>query len=221
MPHSTSDLQAIIAERDFYKKILDALPAVVHVNNLETQMVDWINGGVVQISGYEPGQIVNNPDFLKSVVVPDDLTWMAESIVKFKVMQQRSDSYLYSMRHADGTVATYQGFGVVFERDAAGRPLRNLAIDIDITHEISNYKQLKRHLEEMTKQLHQSQLKQLTKTEKQVIVYLCDGKTVKEIAGLLHRSVHTIANHKRNVYSKLGLHRTGQLVGWAKEVGLW
>ena len=124
------------------------------------------------------------------------------------------------MKNADGTVKNYHGLGVVFETDENNKPIRNLAIDIDITNEIRNYKQLKSHLNELTRKLRKTELNQITKTEQIVIKQLCKGQTIKHIASSLDRSVHTIDNHKRNVFKKLNIHKTGELILWAKDVGI-
>jgi DNA-binding CsgD family transcriptional regulator len=216
----SDDFDKLLAERDFYKRILDKVPAVIHINNLETQLVDWINQYGLSLSGYPHDQVVQNPDFLPRVVVAEDLPWMFESIEWFKKPDSNSTSYIYNMRHADGKIATYQGFGVLFDTDKNGKPLRNLAIDIDITHDIQNYLQLKRHMDEMRRKLHQSQLDNLTITERQIVTQLCRGKSIKAIATEQNRSHYTIENHKRNIFNKLGFNKTSQLVTWGNEVGL-
>jgi DNA-binding CsgD family transcriptional regulator len=216
----SEELDKLIAQRNFYKQVLDKIPAVVHINNLETQLVDWINQYGLSLSGYTHDQVVQNPDFLRGAVVAEDLPWMYESIEWFKKPDSNSTSYIYNMRHADGKVVTYQGFGVVLETDENGKPLRNLAIDIDITHDIQNFLQLKRHLDEMRRKLHQSQLDSLTITERQIVTHLCKGKSIKTIASEQNRSHYTIENHKRNIFTKLGFNKTSQLVTWGNEVGL-
>jgi PAS domain S-box-containing protein len=218
-PDNNTNIAQLIAERDFYKKILDNIPAIVHINNLDKETIEWVNQRVELMSGYKPEDIVSNRDFLPSVVVADDHQWMYDSIDIIRQLQNESTSYIYSIRHANGQVVTYQGCCVVFDKDELGKPLSNLAIDIDITHEIANYQQLKRHLDEMTRQLHRTQLDNLTKTEKQIISLLCQGKSIKAIAQAQNRSHYTIDNHKRHVFAKLGINKTSQLVKWANEVG--
>lgn len=216
---SDKEIDIIITERDFYKKILQSIPAVIHVNNLSTELVEWVNDAGERISGYTREEIVNNPNFLPNVIVEEDLEWIAESIIDYK-KDNGVSSYVYSMRNADGTLSNYHGIGVVFERDENGIPLKNLAIDIDVTHEIRNYIQLKRQFESLTKKLNSDKLDKLTKIEVEVIKNICKGKTVDEISKDLKRSYHTIDNHKRNIFKKLLINKTSQLIYFAKEVGL-
>jgi len=213
------EYEKIKAERDFYKNILDKIPAVIHVNNLQTELVEWVNDAAEKFSGYTKEQMINNPEFLNNVVVEQDLDWIQESIKDYKQLKGVY-SNIYSMKHYDSSIHTYHGLGVVFETDENNRPVKNLAIDLDITHEVRNYKQLKKHLEELTRKLRKSELEGITKMELKVIELLCQGKTIKQIACELERSVHTIDNHKRNIYRKLKLHKNQELILWAKEVGL-
>jgi DNA-binding CsgD family transcriptional regulator len=41
------------------------------------------------------------------------------------------------------------------------------------------------------------------------------GKTSKQIAGVLNLSVYTVNNHRKHICKKIGLHSTAQLVAFA------
>lgn len=51
-----------------------------------------------------------------------------------------------------------------------------------------------------------SELKNLTAREKEVLALLADGQTPKEVAGLLNISWQTVRNHIRLIYDKLHVH---------------
>lgn len=53
---------------------------------------------------------------------------------------------------------------------------------------------------------------QLTKRENEVLYYLVDGKTKKQIAEIMFLSYHTVDNHIRNIYSKLHVHTRTEAV---------
>jgi len=55
----------------------------------------------------------------------------------------------------------------------------------------------------------------LTAREKEVLKYIGQGKTSKQIATLLNLSIYTVSNHRRHICKKLGLHSTAQLVAFA------
>jgi len=60
----------------------------------------------------------------------------------------------------------------------------------------------------------------LTQREKQVLQLIASGKSNKEIAVLLDLSVNTVAVHRANLMSALGVHKTAELVLFAVRKGL-
>ena len=61
---------------------------------------------------------------------------------------------------------------------------------------------------------------QLTQREKQVLQLIAHGKSNKEIAGILNLSVNTVAVHRANLMSTLGVHKAAELVLYAVRKGL-
>jgi DNA-binding NarL/FixJ family response regulator len=61
---------------------------------------------------------------------------------------------------------------------------------------------------------------QLTEREKQVLQLIAHGKSNKEIAVMLDLSVNTVAVHRANLMSALGVHKTAELVLFAVKKGL-
>ena len=60
----------------------------------------------------------------------------------------------------------------------------------------------------------------LTQREKQVLHLIATGKSNKEIAVMLDLSVNTVAVHRANLMSALGVHKTAELVLFAVKKGL-
>ncbi len=60
----------------------------------------------------------------------------------------------------------------------------------------------------------------LTDREKQVLKLVAEGKTNKEIAGILGISVKTAMGHRANLMEKLGIHNRAELVKFALRRGI-
>lgn len=65
-----------------------------------------------------------------------------------------------------------------------------------------------------------SDFDKLTQRERQVLQYIVQGKSNKEIAATLGLSVNTVSVHRANLMQALGIHRTADLVVYAIKKGL-
>jgi len=52
----------------------------------------------------------------------------------------------------------------------------------------------------------------LTKREKEILGYICDGKSTREISEQLFISLHTVETHRRKILTKLGVKNTASMV---------
>lgn len=59
----------------------------------------------------------------------------------------------------------------------------------------------------------------LTNREREVLKLIAEGRSNKEIAGVLFVSVHTVERHRANIMSKLDLKNTAELVKYAIQKG--
>ncbi len=60
----------------------------------------------------------------------------------------------------------------------------------------------------------------LTTRELEILQFIVDGKSNKEIADLLNLSVNTVSVHRANIMDALGIHKTAELVVYAIRNGL-
>ena len=60
----------------------------------------------------------------------------------------------------------------------------------------------------------------LTSREREILQQIAEGKTNKEIAGLLDLSIYTVDAHRGRIMEKLNLHSVGELVRFAVRNGL-
>ncbi len=60
----------------------------------------------------------------------------------------------------------------------------------------------------------------LTPMERRVVRLVSLGCTVKQVAAILGRSVHTVDNHKTRAMRKLGVHNVAQLTRQAIKLGI-
>jgi two-component system response regulator NreC len=60
----------------------------------------------------------------------------------------------------------------------------------------------------------------LTPREREILQLFAEGKSPKEVASLLNLSLYTIETHRSNVFQKLNLHSTAELILYAVRKGV-
>jgi len=60
----------------------------------------------------------------------------------------------------------------------------------------------------------------LSKREFEILSYIAKGKTNKEIADILHLSVHTVETHRKHIHTKLNVSSSAELIKKALDIGL-
>jgi DNA-binding NarL/FixJ family response regulator len=60
----------------------------------------------------------------------------------------------------------------------------------------------------------------LTTREREILQLLAEGKTNKDVASLLHLSLYTVETHRSNIFQKLNLHSSAELILYAIRKGV-
>jgi len=60
----------------------------------------------------------------------------------------------------------------------------------------------------------------LTTREREVLQLLAEGKSNKEVAGVLNLSLYTVETHRSNIFQKLNLHSSAELILYAVRKGV-
>ena len=79
-------------------------------------------------------------------------------------------------------------------------------------------------LEDYMRQLQQRGLQDsydlLTEREKEILQLLAEGKSNKDVAGMLNLSINTVETHRTRIMQKLDLHSTAEIVLYAVRKGI-
>jgi DNA-binding NarL/FixJ family response regulator len=109
-----------------------------------------------------------------------------------------------------------------FAAGARGYLLKN-ALEVDLAYAIKEIAAGRTVLApglNMPAQDRGSDFDKLTQREREVLQYIVQGKSNREIAAVLHLSVNTVSVHRANLMQALGIHRTADLVVYALRHGL-
>jgi DNA-binding NarL/FixJ family response regulator len=109
-----------------------------------------------------------------------------------------------------------------FAAGARGYLLKN-ALEVDLPYAIKEVAEGRQVIAPGLKipvQEPESDFEKLTQRERQVLQFIVQGRSNREIASLLGLSVNTVAVHRANLMQALGIHRTADLVVYAIRRGL-
>jgi DNA-binding NarL/FixJ family response regulator len=65
------------------------------------------------------------------------------------------------------------------------------------------------------KKTHVAEIIKLSNCEVEIVRFIADGKTTKEIAEIKHLSFHTINSHRKNIFRKLNINNSSELIKYA------
>jgi len=216
---------------DFYKQILDHIPAIVYINTFTEQgnpysLVNiWSNRFAREFIGYSQKEIEElGFSFFMEVLHPDDL----EIITSTKVLD-------VSVAQAPGTIYTVlkrlkpkgkkeytwmYGNGVQIEAYEGGFPKTLLSAVVEITHQMHTENQLIIALKEINRLKNKMRCQSLTKREKEVLAYIANGLTDIQISEKLYISFATAKTHRNRIIKKLRVKNSACMAAFAMECGL-
>lgn len=76
------------------------------------------------------------------------------------------------------------------------------------------------HIREMQDRKVEDSYDLLTTREREVLQLFAEGKNNKDVANLLHLSLYTVETHRANIFQKLNLHSSAELVLYAIRKGV-
>ena len=117
--------------------------------------------------------------------------------------------------HSEGTVVQQ-----ALDAGARGYILKNV-VDLDLAAAIVRVAAGERVIDQtLVKAELPGERHRLTPRELQVLQLICDGLSNKDIAARLKLSANTVAVHRANIMTTLGVHKTAELVVYALQHGL-
>ncbi|GAB4526001.1 MAG: hypothetical protein OHK0046_42370 [Anaerolineae bacterium] len=126
---------ALQAQEHFMQTVLQALPSMVYIFDVQKRTNRFVSDHAVQALGYTPQEIMAaGSDFIGQRMNLDDLERLEEH---FQALRDAAPgatvSFDYQMQHKDGTWRTFSTQDMVFRRDANGEPLEILGVAQDVT----------------------------------------------------------------------------------------
>lgn len=220
--------------------IINALPCAVYILDYRTQQYLYISDGLKKLLGYTPDEYYAGGQALQRTRVhPDDLAVFAGKIFlqfldysrnmpKEDLSKTRFSLNIRVRRKDDVYIHMFQQY-VILERDETNNPILTLGIATDISahkkddslaFSVSRYDEETGFRIMSMSENTAIQNFTISSRECEVINYLIQGLSSKQIADKLYISEYTVRAHRRNILEKTGCKNTVQLSSYAISKGL-
>lgn len=225
-------------ELELYKKLLNFFQVgdyFYFIFNLNKLDFDLVSPEAEKLLGYQISEITT--PFFMEIIHPEDRPWFltfenktAEFLTSLPVekLMKYKARYDFRMKKKNGEYIRILHQVVVIQHDEKGGIIRTLGVHTDISHLKMEGKPLMSYIGldgepsylnvDVTNPFAKSE-EILSKREKEILVLLIDGKTSKEISGLLYISTQTVETHRKNMLQKSQMHSTVELVSKAIKQG--
>ena len=228
MPGNIAIVKSV--ELAFLQNILDQLPAVVYINELQIPGDPlscrnvWTNKTGLDLLGYSQEEItLMGYRFYHEIVHPDDLEVLPVTMKKIyadvsipvlvsmqRIKYKNQSDYRWSYEH-----------GVLLSTFDDGSPRQLLAVAMEITETMHSDNQLAAALKEIKRLKSNLKLSIFTPREKEILKLIAGGKTDRDISLKLFISIKTAKKHRTNIIRKADVKNTAGLVAMVMESGLY
>lgn len=211
----------LLSEIRFHKRIFNNLNIAAYIYDINKQRRIWINNNYCDIVGYTKKEIkMLGGNWYTDSFHPDDINFLQERINFFTEKRGNSYSGIYRLKHKSGRWVWCYSNCVVYHQNDKGLPTHLLGIAIDFSDNFKTIKQFNELNKENQRLKNRLKICKLTRRELEITKQITTGQTTNEIAEILNISEHTVNNHRKNIFKKLGFHNIAELVRFAVETGL-
>jgi DNA-binding CsgD family transcriptional regulator len=197
--------------------ILDKMDILIAVIEVETFRPVWVNNYAAKRLGYTSNEILNlSSDGFKSLFQPC-FQHRIENFMNRPVFVSNREPQIYmkvQTRNKEWVSMLASSAEYGRKPDGSVEYLLVMGTEIDVI-------QTSGHIpSDIEPEQSGNQIHGLSNREKSIVELIADCKTDKEIAALLHISVHTAKTHRKRIIHKLGLKNSRSLIKLITEQGL-
>jgi PAS domain S-box-containing protein len=213
-------------EIQFLRKILDTLPVLININQIEdisdpsANFSLWSNKQTLDFMGYSREEIEEMGfSYFLETMHPDDLQIIGDSLNKFQEGRNPIYGGTVRLKPKNGEYHWLLGAMAVME-SKAGLPWRIIVAVQNLEEMDDTRNQIIQLIRENLQLKNQLKFQNLSKREKQIVNLIANGHTDREIAETLTISRATVKTHRHNIIEKLQLKNKATIAQFATENGL-
>lgn len=192
-------------------------PYYFHTHSIDDMSITYMDEEACKEFGVSLGQITSlGPDFLDHVIHPEDIERVISSLREFAIRGDEHEILVYFQRIK---LKAQQAEGYNLVLTSAKLDIKNSSF-VCLSNTVDQLPALSKKISNAlnnkydTKKLAQKFLS-LTKREKEIMKLVAKGEKVKTIANKLHISQRTVEQHKKNIYKKIEVGSSAEVVAFA------
>ncbi len=213
-----------LEELNMYRSFCTSLYAVIYIVQLEPYRVLWVNDNdlVKEFTGMDAAKIIENGDVVASHLLqsPDFEESVVEVVERFKENPDVEWAGLYRIKDGEGNYNWIIYTASTMTKDENGNALTASIIAFPIEEIFNTPKTLREFQKHLQLNINKKERDRLTEKQKQILIYMAQGFSRKEIAHKMDISIYTLDDHKKAMLKKLKCKTTQELIRVAQRLGL-
>ncbi len=158
-------------------------------------------------------------DILAQIIHPDELEYNIKLLLDFAQKRDERDILTYFQRFRSTTSSIYNTYLTTANLDLERNVIK--CVTSAVTQVDLLRSQVGEHLDSIPYvEKYQNLYDLLSDREKEVIKWVCKGKSVKKIGERLFISHHTVETHKKNIFKKTTFKSNVELIQFALNFGI-
>jgi DNA-binding CsgD family transcriptional regulator len=212
-----ADLESNETTSFLTNQIFNNIHAFVFVFDFEKKVPVWINKYYETRMGYSLKDIeyLTDSDFM-ALFHPDSLKIFLDMMMNYHSRLTEEKRTVYKLKTKDQNWIEMMISSSVLKWAPNGKIKYLIGYGVEIIG-VEFHKSLSDLHELETKSLNLLILQKLSKRELEIVTYIGNCMTDKEIAEKLNLSIHTAKTHRKRIINKMGLKNTASLVKFAIE----
>lgn len=207
-------------ELEFYRSVHRKMNASIYILNLNPYTLDWVvdNEVLNDVLGLSQEDVIAQGDFIASRVLsnPDFQESVDLAVSQFQDNPDMKWTGVYRIMHEDGTLKWVTYTTKTLEKNAKGEAIKAICVAFESGNLFNTPRTLDSYIKHVKSKRYQHIKDTLTERQVEVIKGISDGKTEQEIAEFLQISIHTVKDHKLQLYKKLECANTKELYALAQ-----
>ena len=231
------NIQTYIEQAEGFARLLGASPVAFNIMNYNTLKYEYVSPGFANFFGkrFLETMKTGGPKASFGYLHPEDLLIIGQQVLptsfqslnEFTPYQKLRCNCTYNCRgrKVDGSFGDFVQTSVILELNEVGAPIidfsilteiksskipKNIELNISLLNDNNEYETILEQTFQRKQPDHN-----LTKRELEIIRFVANGMSSKQIAGALFISQHTVNTHRRNILVKLKTNSMSEVVNYA------